>query len=187
MNTSVTSLKKGQFIIYNREIWQVISTTHNFRGRGSATVKIRMKNLKSENSLDISYQSGEFVETPDVDSVKLQFLYKEGDLYHFMDPKTYDQHDFSKSQVSEIADFLKEGGEYFALMHNGKSLTIRNPKSLVLVVTEADEAIKGNTAEAAKKFVRVETGVKIAVPLFIKKGDKIVIKPETGEYIERET
>ncbi len=185
MKTDAGSLKKGHFIEINNEIFQVQKTEHNFRGRGSASLRVKLKNVKSGNALETNFRTADMIDILDIDVVKLQFLYKDSYSLHFMDEKTYEQHVISTPIVGPTANFLKEGDTIFVLMYQGETLAIRPPQTVQLKVTEAEDAIKGDTATSTKKIVVVETGISVAVPLFIKTGDVIVVNPETGEYVER--
>lgn len=179
------NLKKGQFITIDGEVCQVLKTDHNYRGRGSAYMKVRLKNIVRANTIDTNFRSNDSVESIEVDAIKLSYLYKDQESLHFMDEKTFEQHAVKKQISGDLSNYLKEGQEVFILMWAGKTLGIRPPQSVKLQVTEAQDASRGNTAEAAKKIVTLETGIKVAVPLFIKKGDTIIINTDTGEYVER--
>lgn len=181
----VSSLKKGDFVRVEEEIYMVSDTEFNYRGRGSALVKIKLKNIQDGKYKTFTFKSGEILEAIDVEVKKIKFLYKEKDELIFMDPFTYEQYSLSSKAVENLVPFLKEGEEYYAYFYGGSILNIKMPKTVKLKVINAEEAVKGDRVSGAKKPVIVETGVKVMVPLFIKKGDIIVINPETGEYVER--
>lgn len=185
MKTNAGNLKKGEFVLHNGEIWQVQKAEFYSPGKGSALMKTRLKNIKSDKTIDFTYKSSEDVETLDVETVELQYLYKDENNIYFMNERTFEQYELPKKQGGNIANFLKEGDKLFVLLYNGKPIALRPPQSVYLKVTKAQEAAKGDTVTNAKKEVAVETGVKVLVPLFIKTGDTIVINPENGEYIER--
>lgn len=185
MQVDAGSLKKGEFIELNHEIFQVLKTEHNFRGRGSASLRVKLKNVKTGNSLETNFRTNDTIDHIDVDVTKVRFLYKDANALHFMDERTYEQHQISSKVVGSTANFLKEGDIIFVLMYQGETIAIRPPQSVRLKVTKAEDAIKGDTATSTKKPVTVETGITVNVPLFIKTGDTIVINPETGEYVER--
>lgn len=185
MQTSAGNLKKGDFVIVNSEIWQVLKTDFNYRGRGSATVKAKIKNIRTGTVIENTTKSDLQYEVPDIESVQMQFLYKDGSHAYFMDPRTFEQHVIDLSIIGDTARFLKEEDMLTVLLHTDSPLTIRPPQSVRLQVIEAQEAARGDTTTSPKKTVILETGVSVKVPLFIKKGDIIVINPETGEYVER--
>lgn len=187
MKIAAGSLKKGGYIVHNGEIWHVLKTDFNYRGRGSATVRARIRNVITGAVLENTTKSDFPYEAADVEPVQVQFLYKDGATVYFMDQRTYEQHELPLKAVGEVANFLKEGDNVFIVMYNGKPISMRTPQTVRLKVIEADDAVKGDTATAPKKVVTVETGVSIKVPLFIKKGDIILINPDTGQYMERTT
>ncbi len=179
------ALKKGVFIKKEGKIFLVSETEFNYRGRGSALIKAKFKSLEDGKYKSFTFKSDEILETIDVEVKKVQYLYKEKDKLVFMDPFTFEQYEFPLKSAEELTPYLKEGEEYYAYFYEGKILNIKPPKTVKLKVVKAEEAIKGDRVSGAKKPVVVETGVKVMVPLFIKKGDIIVVNPETGEYIER--
>lgn len=185
MKTDAGNLKKGQFISYNNEIWQVQKTEFYSPGKGSALMKTVFKNISSGKTLSYTFKSNEGVETLDVDIVELQYLYKDNDFLYFMNERTYEQCHLDLSLAGNVVNYLKEGDKLYVLMHEGKPLSLRPPQNVKLKVIKAEEAVKGDTVTGAKKIVKVETGASVAAPLFIKIGDTIVINPETGEYVER--
>lgn len=185
MKIDAGSIKKGHFIELNNEIFQVLKTEHNFRGRGSATIRFKMRNVKSGNALETSFKTSDSVVSIDVDVVKLSYLYKDADSLYFMDETTYEQFTINKKIVGSVAGYLKESDGVYALMYKGETIAIRPPQSVQLKVTEAEDAIKGDTATSTKKTVTLETGITANVPLFIKTGDIISLDPETGVYVER--
>lgn len=187
MKIDAGSLKKGDFIEQNNELFVVDKTEHNFHGRGTATLRVKLKNVRTGNALETSFRTSNMIEQVEVDVVRVQYLYKDATSLYFMDERTFEQHTVPAAMVGNTANYLKEGDGLFILTHNDVAIAIRPPQSVQLKVTEADDAVKGDTATNAKKIVTLETGVKVGVPLFIKKGDTIVVDPDTGNYVERIT
>lgn len=185
MNINAGNLKKGQYITLNGDICQVLKSDHNYRGRGSAYMKVRLKNLRTDNTTDMNFRSNDAIELADVEALKLAYLYQDANAAHFMNEKTYEQHVVPLKIVGRVGKYLKEGEKVFVLVHDGKPVGIRPPQTVKLKVVEAQEADAGNTAMTARKEVKLETGESVLVPLFIKKGDIIVVNCETGEYVER--
>jgi elongation factor P len=185
MKIDAGNLKKGQFISYNNEVWQVQKAEFYSPGKGSALMKTTLKNVSSDKTLSYTFKSNEGVETLDVDVIELQYLYKDNNFLYFMNERSYEQYQLNLSLAGNVSDYLKEGDKLYVLIHENKPLSLRPPQTVRLKVIKAEEAVKGDTVTGAKKIVTVETGAKVAVPLFIKVDDTIVIKPETGEYIER--
>lgn len=184
MKTTAGNVKKGDFLVHQDDIWQVVKTDFHFQGRGMATVRIRIKSVSSGKNIELGFKSPEQVEQAEVTTTKMQYLYKDTSSLYFMD-ENYNQHSVGLSLVEDIVDFMKEGDSYYLLLHHDRPLTVRPPASVKLKVIETEAAIKGDTVSGAKKKAKVETGVIVMVPLFIKEGEMIVINPETGEYVER--
>lgn len=184
MKTSAGNLKKGDFIEHQEDIWQVVKTAFNFQGRGMATVRIRIKSVSSGKNIELGLKSPEQLEKAEIATTKMQYLYKDGIQLYFMDTD-YNQHSIGLSIVGDVANYLKEGDSYFLLFHHDRALTVRPPASVKLKVIETENAIKGDTVSGAKKKAKVETGVTVLVPLFIKTGEVIAVNPETGDYMER--
>jgi elongation factor P len=185
MKTDAGNLKKGQFISYKGEIWQVQKAEFYSPGKGSALMRTTLKNISSSKTLTFTFKSNENIDTLDVDIVELQYLYKDADFLYFMNERTYEQYQLDLNLAGNVANYLKQGDKLYILMHEAKPLSLRPPQTVRLEVIKAEEAVKGDTVTGAKKIVTVETGASTSVPLFIKIGDIIVINPETGEYIER--
>ncbi len=185
MKTNAGNLKKGDFILHQGEIWQIQKAEFYSPGKGSALMKTKIKNLLSGKNIDFTYKSNEQVETVDVESIEMQYLYKDDANLYFMDERTYNQYPIPLNVIGEVANFLKEGSKVFIYLHNDQPLTIRPPMSVKLKVIETEEAVKGDTVTGAKKPAKLETGATILVPLFIKVNDVVVVNPETGEYTGR--
>ena len=168
MKTNAGNLKKGEFIYYQNEIWHVQRADFYSPGKGSALMKTRIKNLMSGKNIEYAYKSNEQVDVLEVDCFEMQYLYKDAENLFFMNEQTYNQYTLAISIVGEAAKFMKEGNKYYVYLYEDKPLTI-----------------KGDTVSGAKKLAKVETGVTVMVPLFVKVGDLITINPETGEYGER--
>ena len=185
MRTNAGNLKKGEFVFHNNEIWQVQKADFYSPGKGSALMKARIKNIMTGKNIEYAYKSNEQVETLSVESIEMQYLYKDNENLYFMNERTYNQYTVPVTVAGDIAKFFKEGSKMFVYMHDDKPLTIRPPMSVRLKVVESEDAIKGDTVTGAKKNAKVETGATVLVPLFVKVGDTIIINPETGEYTSR--
>jgi len=182
---STSDFKKGIFIEFKGEPNQIIEFQFVNPGKGSAFVRTKLKNLASGKVQEFTYKSGETVEEVPIMTREMQYLYKSGENYIFMDKNTYEQMTINKNIIGDFYRFLRESELYQLLILEDKVIGMRYPKKIRLIVINADEAVRGNTVMGAKKIIELETGVKIAAPLFIKKGDLIVIDPISGEYIER--
>ena len=185
MKTSAGQLKKGNFIEHANDIFQIVKIDHSHVGRGSANLKIKVKSVTVGNTLELGFKPDNTVEQVQVDSILMQYLYHDGTHMTFMNDQTYDQVEVPVAAAGKVLDYLSEGQKVYVALHDDKPLAIVPPSKVRLKVTEAEEAVKGNTAQGAKKSVTVETGATVMVPLFIKKGETIAINPENGEYVER--
>lgn len=185
MQTTAANLKKKDFINFKNEIWQVSFVEFYHPGKGRTVVRSRLKNVSSGRSQAQVFTSNDSVEVLDVLAVPVQYLFQSGETASFMHEKTYEQYEIPIYLVEEFVDLLKEGQPMFLLMLDEKAVGVRPPKRAELKVVEADDAVKGDTATNAKKQVVLETGAKVMVPLFIKKGEIIAINPETRDYVER--
>lgn len=183
---STSDFQKGIFIDFHDEPHQMVAVEFYSPGKGSAVVRTRLKSLKTGRVLDFTFKSGETAEELTVDTREMQYLYKTGEEYFFMNQVSFEQISLTGEMIGDFRKFIKEGDIIQVLLHEGIPLGVRCPKKVKLQVTDADEAVKGNTITGgAKKMVLLETGVSVAAPIFIKKGDTIVIDTETGEYVER--
>ena len=185
MQTTAAGLKKKDFINYKNDIWQVTFVEFYHPGKGRTVVRSKLKNISSGKSAAEVFTSNTSVEVLDVMAVPVQYLFRSGESASFMHEKTYEQYEIPLYLVEEFVDLLKEGQGMFLLMLEDKAVGVRPPKRAELKVIEADDAVKGDTATNAKKQVVLETGAKVMVPLFIKKGETIAISPETRDYVER--
>src|SRR3989344_3970712 len=186
MYVNAGNLKKGDFIRYQNEIWQVQKADFYSPGKGSALMKSKIKNLMSGKNIDYTFKSQENVETLDVESIEMQYLYKDNENLYFMNERTYNQYQVRLSIVGDIASFMKEGTKHFVYLYDDKPLNVRPPLSVKFKVVETEAGIKGDTVTGAKKPATLETGVVVQVPLFVKVGDVISVNPETAQYTGRE-
>ncbi len=182
---STADFTKGMFIIYRDLPHQIVDMQFVNPGKGGAFIRTRLKNIQTGQVFEFTYKSGETVEGYTVNTREMQYLYKEGDGYVFMDPESYEQVTLSADLLGNFTNYIQESNIYQVLLHDATPLGMRFPKKVRLKVVEAEEAVAGNTVSGAKKSVVLETGVRIFVPLFIKTGDLVGVNPETNEYQER--
>ena len=185
MKTLASSLKKGNFIEHTGDIWQITKIEHSHVGRGSANYRFKIKSATSGNSLEVTAKPDNYFEMVQVESILMQYLYNDGQMYTFMNDQTYEQVEVTSEAVGDLGAYLKEGQTLFVIIHNEKAIAVVPPAKVRLKVAEAPDAVRGDTAQGAKKQVTLETGVTVMVPLFIKQGELIAVNPETGEYVER--
>jgi len=181
-----TALKKDAFVMFRGEICVVTDSQHINPGKGSAFVRAKLKNVQTGKVIENTFKVGESVETVDLDRMNMQYLYKDENSYYFMDNTSFEQVGIPTDLVGDKGQYLKEGQEVSVLSHEGRPLSVDLPKKLTFKITEAMPAVKGDTASGrVTKEATLETGMKIAVPLFIEQGDLVVVNTETGEYVER--
>ena len=182
---STAQFRKGIFIEFKDEPHQIVEFQHVNPGKGSAFVRTRLKSLKTGRVQEFTYKSGESVTEVPVETHEMQYLYKENAGYVFMDNRSFEQFTVPETIISDFVPYIKENETYQVLVHGDAVVGMRFPKKVYLKVTEADSGSRGNTATSATKTVKVETGLTVTVPLFIKEGDTIAVDPESGSYLER--
>ncbi|MDA8871120.1 elongation factor P [Flavobacteriaceae bacterium] len=183
---STSDIRKGLCIKYNNDIYKIIEFLHVKPGKGPAFVRTKLRSVTSGKVLDNTFSAGHKIEDIRVETQKYQFLYSEGDQFHFMNTDDYNQISVDK-KIMDAPELLKEG-EIVSISINsedGLPLSADMPASVVLEVTHTEPGVKGNTATNATKPATVETGAIINVPLFINEGDKIKVDTEKGSYNER--
>jgi len=183
-NTS--DIKKGLCIVYNHDTFKVIEFLHVKPGKGPAFVRTKLKSLTTGKVIDNTFSAGHKIEEVRVETRKYQYLYPEGDTYHFMNTDDYNQISLQKEAL-DAPDLLKEGEIVTIIIRTSDELplAVDMPTHVYLEVTHTEPGIKGNTATNATKPAKVETGASVNVPLFINEGDKIKIDTEKGSYMER--
>ena len=183
---STSDIRKGLCIKYNHDIFKIIEFLHVKPGKGPAFVRTKLKSVTTGKVIDNTFSAGHKIEDVRVETRSYQYLYAEGDTFHFMNTDEYNQISLQKSSL-DAPDLLKEG-EIVTILFNTEDsmpLSVDMPASVILEVTHAEPGVKGNTATNATKPATVETGAKVNVPLFINEGDKIKIDTEKGNYMER--
>lgn len=179
------SLRKGMNLDFEGRLVKVIDFAHNKQGRGSAQVRLTLRDIRTGSTTQHSVQAGTRFQPARLDRQHVQYLYGDGEQYHFMNTETYEQFELSESTVSEAMKYLKENDVCDLLTYNGEPIDVELPVSVVLEVLETDPGLKGDTASGGTKPATMETGVVVTVPLFINIGDQLRVDTRTGEYIER--
>lgn len=182
---STAEFKKGLKIEIEGKPYQIVDFQHVKPGKGGAFVRTKLKNMVNGRVTDQTFRSGEKVGRPDMEEIEMQYLYREGDNFVFMDNANYDQIYLSKEQVGDQAQFLQENINIKLLYFNKEPLGLDLPNFVELAVTATDPGFKGDTATGGSKPATLETGAVIQVPLFISEGDRIRVDTRTGAYIER--
>jgi len=183
--TSSNDFKTGMTIISDGNLYSVIEFQHVKPGKGSAFVRSKLRNLRTNAILDKTWRAGEKVATAHIDKSKMIYSYAMGDVHVFMDAETYEQVEINGNQIEYQLNFIIEGSEVNVISYNGEILGVDIPEKVTLTVTEADPAVKGNTATSATKDCVVETGFQLQVPLFVNQGEKVIINTNTGKYDKR--
>jgi elongation factor P len=180
-----TDFKGGLKIEIDGTPYEIIEYQHVKPGKGGAFVRTRMRNMVTGNNLDRTFRSGEKFELADMIDREVQYLYQEGDAFHFMDTKSYEQLFLSSKQVGDSKDFLKENMVVNVLFYNGQGMAVTLPNFVELTIVETIPGIRGDTATGGTKPAKVETGGTVKVPLYIEEGTVIKIDTRTRSYIER--
>lgn len=182
---SAGDFRNGLTIELDNNIYQVIEFQHVKPGKGAAFVRTKLRNIKSGGVVERTFRPTEKCPQAHIERSDMQYLYKDGDLYHFMDVNTYDQFALNEESVGDSLEFVKENEMVKMLSHNGQVFAIEPPLFVELVIVETEPGFKGDTAQNATKPAIVETGATVYVPLFVEQGDKISIDTRTGDYLKR--
>ena len=185
MTVTTSELRKGLTIVLDGELYKVTDWQHNKQGRGSAQVRLQLKNLRTGTNIERTFQAGAKFDDARLERRPLQFLYADGDEYNFMDPETYDQMSISGHLLGEATSFIKENDTVDFLMHNDDVVDVDLPAAVVLRVVESEPGVKGDTATGATKPAKLETGLTVNVPLFVNEGDRVKVDTRSGKYLER--
>ncbi len=182
MALSNTDLKKGTVFQLDGQPYRVVDYSQKVMGRGGSIVNVKIKNLVDGKVLTKTFKGAEQLETADVTSRPVQFLYRQGATFHFMDTANYEQFELPAEDLESQAGFMKDGDIVSAQFFDGRLINIELPKNLPLKVEYAEDAVKGDTSSAITKDAKLETGLSVKVPAFIKTGDTISVNTEDGSY-----
>lgn len=182
---NASDLRKGLKLLIDGSPYIVTEFEFSKPGKGQALYRCKMRNMISGNQLVKTYRSNDKFEKPDLEEKKMQYLYNQGDEYHFMDTQNYDQIHLEKGQLGENVNYFTDNMEVEMLFFEGQAIDVALPTFVNLEVTRADPWAKGDTSGNDTKPVTVETGYELQVPPFIEEGQKIQIDTRTGEYVTR--
>lgn len=182
---SAGEFRNGVTLEYEGDIYTIIEFQHVKPGKGAAFVRSKLKNIKTGATVEKTFRPTEKMSRAHIDRKDMQYLYSDGELYHFMDVENYDQIAVNASDIGDSLRFTKENDMVKILSHNGSVFGIEPPLFVELEITETEPGFKGDTAQGATKPATVETGVQVNVPLFINAGEIIKIDTRTGEYLGR--
>ncbi len=183
---SITDLKKGTLIQLDGKPYRVVDYSQKVMGRGGSIVNVRLKGLIDGVVIPKTYKGSERIEPAQVENHTVQYLYKDGAGYYFMDGITFEQFELPTSLVEGVKVFLKEGSEVTLQSFNGKIINVELPNNLYLKVVYTENVVKGDTTSSVLKDATLETGHLLKVPAFIKIGDIIKVDTRTGGYLERQ-
>lgn len=183
---TTSDIRNGLCLRHNNDIFKIVEFLHVKPGKGPAFVRTKLKSLSTGKVLDNTFPAGRKIEDIRVETQKFQYLYPEGDIFHFMNTQDYNQITLQKTAL-DAPDLMKEGEVVTIIINTEDSmpLSVEMPASVILEITHTEPGVKGNTATNATKPATVETGATINVPLFINEGDKVKVDTAKGAYLER--
>ena len=182
---SVNDIKNGMTVKIDGNLFTIVEFQHVKPGKGSAFVRVKLKNLRTGTTIETTYNTNVKIETARVEKQNMQYLYSQGDTYYFMNMQTYDQIELKKSQIGDDAKFLKENLEVIVSFFEGELLGIILPDKVEYLVTKSEPGVKGNTTSTAMKDAELETGMVIKVPMFISEGERVLVSTSDGKYVSR--
>jgi elongation factor P len=178
-------LKKSTVIVLDGELFKILDYQHVKQGRGSATARITLRNLRTGATTERTFPAGSKFEDVELDRAVIQFQYQDGDTYHFMDTGSYDQVTLTTKELGSARSYIREQDTADLLTYNGQAIAVELPASVILQVEWTEPGVRGDTATAANKPATMDTGLVVNVPLFVNIGDKVKVDTRTGGYIER--
>lgn len=181
----VNQLRRGTSFLHDGNLYKVTEYSHNKPGRGKATIRVSVRNLRTGANLQLTFTSGDRVEDVRLDKRPFQYLYDDGDFYVFMDEETYEQKNVPHSVLEDYVYYLRDNMNLELLTYEGEVIDFELPNTMEFDVVEAENAVAGDTATGATKEVITDTGLKVRTPLFVQVGDRIRVNTESGEYITR--
>jgi elongation factor P len=181
----VNELRKGVTFELDGELYKVLDYAHNKPGRGQATIRIKARDLRKGNTLDMTFNSGNRVQDIRLDYHNAQFLYADDRFFYFMDNQTYEQYQVNKDILGDQADFLKPNMDVKLMFFESEALDVDLPTSVDMEVVKAEPSVRGDTATGVTKKVLTETGLEVQVPSFVEEGDTIRVDTRNGAYVTR--
>jgi elongation factor P len=163
----------------------IVNVEHIKLARSGAVIKAKLRNIRDGAIFEQSFRSGDKFKAVRIDRSEATYLYSDGDLYHFMDARTYDQIPLDRSQVDDVLPFLKEGNPVNLLRYQSEVIGVELPITLELEVSQTEPGVRGDTVSGVTKPATLETGVTVQVPLFVNQGDRVRVDTRTGAYLER--
>ena len=182
---STNEFKSGLKILVDGDPYTILENEMVKPGKGQAFNRVKVRNLKTGRVIERTFKSGDSVEGADVVEMDMQYLYQDGDFWHFMVPDSFEQYTAGKQAVGESGVWLKDGTVCIVTLWNNVPLVVTPPPHIELAVVETDPGLRGDTATGGQKPAKLETGAVVRVPLFINEGEVVRVDTRTGEYISR--
>lgn len=182
---STNEFRAGLKVMLDGDPCSIVENEFVKPGKGQAFNRVRLRNLKSGRVWERTFKSGESLDGADVVDVEMEYLYNDGEFYHFMEPDTFEQHQADKSTVGDSSLWLKEQDRVTVTLYNGNPLAVTPPNHVELEIVETDPGIRGDTAQGGTKPATLTTGAVVKVPLFVSTGEVVRVDTRTGEYLGR--
>ena len=185
MLIDINDIKNGMTVIVDGNLYQIVEFLHVKPGKGAAFMKTKLKNLRTNTTLEKTFNTNIKIEKANISKKTMQYLYTTGDTYYFMDMNTYEQVELSESQIEEEKKYLKENLDVELVYYESELIGLNLPEKIEYTVTYTTDAVKGNTSQGALKDATLENGLEIKVPLFVNEGDIVVVSSRDGKYVSR--
>jgi elongation factor P len=185
MAVTTSNFKNGMCIIYDQKRWIIVEFQHVKPGKGGAFVRTKLKELTTGRVVDVTFRAGEKVEDVRVETKRMQYLYKDGNTFYFMDSGTYEQIELDAGFVGDAAKWLLENDEVEVVTADGDYIGVEPPMFVELAVVETEPGFKGDTVQGGTKPATLETGAVVQVPMFVESGDRLKIDTRDGRYVTR--
>jgi elongation factor P len=182
-NTS--EFKSGMKVMLDGDPAAIVENEFVKPGKGQAFSRVKIRNLRTGRVIERTFKSGDTIEAADVVDVEMQYLYNDGQFFHFMQPETFEQVQAEPAAVGDNSKWLKEQDVCIVTLFNGAPLTVEPPATVLLTIVETDPGVRGDTSGGGGKPAKLETGAVVRVPLFIQQGERIKVNTRTGEYVSR--
>ena len=185
MAITINELENGMGLVVDGQLFFVTELNHVKPGKGSAFVRVRLKNIRTEAVLERTYRTAETLEEADLERRRMQFTYVIGDEYHFMDQSSFEDTVISKPLLGDGVKYLQDNMEVETILYKNQVVKVDVPNFIIAAVVEADPGLKGDSSRAGYKPAKIDTGASVSVPLFIGQGESIKVDTRTGVYVER--
>jgi len=182
---STNEFKSGLKVLLDRDPYSIVENEFVKPGKGQAFNRVRLRNLKNGRVVEKTFKSGETLEGADVTEVDAQYLYYDGEFWHFMIPSSFEQFQAGEAAVTDATPWIKEQDMCTAILWNGAPLSVNPPNFVILKITETDPGVKGDTSGGGTKPAKLETGAVVKVPLFVQEGELVKVDTRTSEYVSR--